>query len=173
MAVDDGTSIGDDLAWVESCFINDSSALDSGWNALRDALIEPEPVNVHDMLSDEGDETDDGLGLSGVNDSGDDFWATHNKGDVFLPTYRGEFQSCESEMDHQWDDPSLPLEEIFKTWDLDVPAVEEEVGLAEQLNKVLGDGSTPTRGDVLPEWDSSYDEFFDEIISGIADLSLS
>lgn len=222
----------EDLAWVDSCLVKDAEVSDSGWNALKDALLEivsSEPgslsysaagsgssretdIMIHTpskvaetaqfpvLNDDDGvvpilveSETnsdsypinqDNGISVS-QNFPGDDVTETF-VGDPFLPSYT---EGKEIYKDDQKDsetigsghdlDPSAvelePLpEDIFKVWDLGVSAKEEE--LFTQLNNTLSETSfqfTPSASDDSGTWKDLKDDSLNNLIAGIADLSLN
>ncbi|XP_031271711.1 uncharacterized protein LOC116130101 [Pistacia vera] len=125
-----------------------------------------------------------GISLSPVF-QGDDATETF-VGDPFLPSYKEgreiykdgkrESETIGSGLDL---DPSAvelePLsEDIFKVWDLGVSAEEEE--LFTQLNKALSENtfqSTSSAFDDSGSWKDLKDDSLDNLIAGIADLSLN
>ncbi|KAI3447994.1 hypothetical protein Pfo_004659 [Paulownia fortunei] len=203
----------EDVAWADSCLTKDPEVLDSGWDSMKDALLETlstqsnssahekdkfsegpkmeifpsgeETGDVHNLVksdistadSSEGAEPSSGDQLT--YEKTDDFWSRHNMEDVFLPSY------SDSLIDLGTSDPEVDLvvqafqmdqstEDIFKVWDLDIPPEEDD--LIKQLKKALVESSlepTTSVSDHSEAWKGLNDESLDDIISGIADLSLS
>ncbi|XP_057966120.1 uncharacterized protein LOC131156440 isoform X2 [Malania oleifera] len=97
----------------------------------------------------------------------------------FLPNYKDkvpEIDNADQGLD--FDFPAYEVEpsseNIFKVWDLGIP--EEEVELLVQLKKALpenGFQSIPWTLDAPGAWKESNDEPVDNLIAGIADLSLN
>ena len=66
-----------------------------------------------------------------------------------------------------------PFEDIFRVWDLDVPAEDGE--LVKQLNKALTESSIESIPSTLNDsgqWKDLEEESVDNLIAGISDLSL-
>ncbi|CAJ1978577.1 unnamed protein product [Sphenostylis stenocarpa] len=64
-------------------------------------------------------------------------------------------------------------ENIFKIWDFDIPS--EEGDLVKQLEKALSENSfqtVPSSFDDSVKWKDTKDNSFDDLVAGIADLSL-
>lgn len=67
----------------------------------------------------------------------------------------------------------LSSAEIFKVWDLDVP--DEEDNFAKELNKALAGSSiqpSPSQLESSIAWNDSKDDILENLVAGIADLSL-
>ncbi|KAK4424103.1 hypothetical protein Salat_1603700 [Sesamum alatum] len=115
-----------------------------------------------------------------TNEKTDDFWSRHNMEDVFLPTYSESFSNVETsdtneDLFVQELQMDLSTDDIFKVWDLNV-SPEEDDNLTKQLHKALEQSSseaTTSVSDHSEAWKGSHDESVDDLISGIADLSLS
>lgn len=102
--------------------------------------------------------------------------------DPFLPTY-SEDQSVELPVDSSLeslsvDDIESSTDDIFKVWDLNIPA--EELDFVEPLKKALQEAKDPKIDPTFDEAEhqisipvSDKDKSFDQIISGFADLSLN
>ncbi|XP_048336738.1 uncharacterized protein LOC107426603 isoform X1 [Ziziphus jujuba] len=107
-----------------------------------------------------------------------DFQSLAFVGNPFLPTYSDGMK--ESETTELGTDSSSSLydtepttDDIFRVWDLDVPAEEDE--LAKQLKKALEESSHLSKSSTLDEsvtWKDHREESIDDVITGIADLSL-
>ncbi|KAG8368177.1 hypothetical protein BUALT_Bualt15G0017900 [Buddleja alternifolia] len=203
----------EDVAWADSCLTKDPDSLDSGWNSLKDALLQTLTVE-HDSSAHEKDnsvelakteifsstETDNiknsnktearivtnGEGAEQNSDDNsnhentDDFWSKHSMENVFLPTYNEESRdigALDPEMDFVFQEFELEqsTEDIFKIWDLDIPPEEDD--LIKQLNKALAENSsestTPVPDDSSKAWKGLKDVSLGDLISGMADLSLS
>ncbi|CAM8904365.1 unnamed protein product [Rhodiola kirilowii] len=114
-------------------------------------------------------------------------------GNAFLPTYKegvNESRTVEDEDNLGFvldeDETELSVDEIFKVWELELPS--EESDFVTQLNKALKSvgfkSSNPfgTSYETFPlsaddvamaKWEDIKDESLDNLIAGIADLSLS
>ncbi|XP_073045698.1 uncharacterized protein [Primulina eburnea] len=114
---------------------------------------------------------------SGNNTGG--FWSRHNLDDVFLPTYKenlGQLGTSDPEVDMVLQTFKLdePKDDIFKTWDLDIPPEEDD--LIKQLNEALAGSSLDPNSSVSDEfkaWKSLKDPLLEDLISEINELSLS
>ncbi|KAL3644377.1 hypothetical protein CASFOL_012309 [Castilleja foliolosa] len=139
----------EDKDWADSCFA------ESSWDSLKDALLEtlntqntPSPYMVDD--STEGPETG-----------------------IFSEMDRDDVRNLSVELEQS-------KEDIFKIWDLEIPD-EEDIGLIKQLNKALVESSldpvlsvSDVDDDDSKAWKQlEKDESLDDLITGIADLSLS
>ncbi|XWS40105.1 hypothetical protein CRYUN_Cryun18bG0111400 [Craigia yunnanensis] len=103
------------------------------------------------------------------------------RGDPFLPTYkedesRGEAIDLGLELSLSVAETNSPTVDIFRVWDLDIPAEEDD--LIKQLNKAIAETETsfqsmPSVFDDSTAWKDLKDEPVDNLIAGIADLSLS
>lgn len=110
----------------------------------------------------------------------DDFWSRYNERDVFRPTYNEclrDLGNSDSELDV---DPSsfqsfqLHEDDVFKIWDLGIPPMEDE--FMKQLDKALSGNSVESTPSIpYPSKPSQglNNESLDDLILGIADLSLS
>ncbi|KAL2469330.1 uncharacterized protein Fot_50906 [Forsythia ovata] len=109
----------------------------------------------------------------------DDFWSENDMKNVFLPTYNENskdlgISNTEVDLIFQESELEQSTEDIFKVWDLDIPPEEDE--LIEQLNKALAESTlepTPSVPDDSEQWKRLKDESLDDLISGIAYLSLN
>lgn len=114
-------------------------------------------------------------------ENADDFWSSHKMEDVFLPTYNENMRDLgvsDPELDFIFQEYKLELstEDIFKTWDLDIPPEEDDDDTMKQLTKALAENSSePTISvpDDSKAWKELQDESLDDLITGIADLKLS
>lgn len=101
------------------------------------------------------------------------------EGNPFLPTYMEglkEIKGIESKLGlgSSTYEMEPSTEDIFRVWDLDIPAEEDE--LDKQLNKVLAEGSfesIPSTSNDSSAWKYLEEEPLDNLIAGMADLSLS
>lgn len=101
--------------------------------------------------------------------------------DAFLPHYKeDDDQRMSKPVDSGFEmgfpayemEPST--EDIFKVWDLGIPSEEDE--LVKQLNNALSESSIqsmPSVSDDSGAWKNLKDESLDNLIAGIADLSLN
>ncbi|GFP85936.1 hypothetical protein PHJA_000737400 [Phtheirospermum japonicum] len=172
----------EDEDWADSCFTIDPNMLDSGWNSLKDALLEtlntennPSPYMVDDSTEGPKTEifskvdTDDGRAEKPTSDgrlnpeNSDDFWSSHRMEDVFLPTYNENSRGLDPEVDFVFQSVELErsTEDIFKIWDLDIPSESDPISL-------VSDDDDDSKACKLED-----DELLDDLISGIADLALS
>ncbi|KAA8536045.1 hypothetical protein F0562_028523 [Nyssa sinensis] len=98
----------------------------------------------------------------------------------FLPNYNEDRKQIEN-ADSGVDLGGFPIfvmepstDNIFRVWDLDIPAEEDE--LIKQLNKVLAESSLQPRPSTFDDsgvWKDLKEKSLDDLISGIADLSLN
>lgn len=208
----------EDIAWVNSCLIENPEDSDS-WASLKDALLEivssdfrsfyssaavsdglPEGADVEILPSFEEAETvqfqgetlDDLVLINRKTERYSDHLprkfknnslrrkSLTLKGNPFLPTYTEgmkESESTEPKLDLGTSaygmDPST--EDIFRVWDLDIPAEEDELG--KQLNKAaLTESSFKPTPSTLTDIEVSTDfeeAFHDHLVSGMANLSLN
>lgn len=99
-----------------------------------------------------------------------------NLENVFLPSYIEEQQreTENSDFSYLGDEVEPSTDDIFKVWDLEIPAEEDE--LIQQLNKALRDNrslpSQPASLDDLGEWKDLKGELLDDLVLGIAYMSL-
>lgn len=109
----------------------------------------------------------------------DPFWSKHKMEDIFLPTYDENLKDLglsDSEVDFVFQEFKLQqsTEDIFKIWDFD--SAPEENDLIKQLNKALAGNAVepaPPFSDDSEAWRGLQDGSVDDLVSGIADLSLS
>ena len=101
------------------------------------------------------------------------------EGNPFLPTYMEglkEIKGIESKLGlgSSTYEMEPSTEDIFRVWDLDIPAEEDELDI--QLNKVLAEGSfesIPSTSNDSSAWKDLEEEPLDNLIAGMADLSLN
>lgn len=134
------------------------------------------PVSIADT-SDRAEPSGD----ASFNKDADGFWSKHKMQDVFLPTYDESLKDLglsdpEPEVDFVFQEFKLELstDDIFKTWDFDIPS--EENDLIKQLNKALAGNPlqpTPPFSDDSEAWKGLQDRSVDDLISGLTDLTLS
>ena len=138
---------------------------------------ELEPSNVDDMvLSNEEEKTKgDDLSIKLKNNTLQSLTFERNP---FLPTYTEglkESGRTESMLDlgSSAYDVEPSTEDIFRVWDLDIPAEDGE--LVKQLNKALTDNSFESIPSTLNDsgaWKDLEEQSVDNLIAGISDLSL-
>ena len=138
---------------------------------------ELEPSNVDDMvLSNEEEKTKgDDLSIKLKNNTLQSLTFERNP---FLPTYTEglkESGRTESMLDlgSSAYDVEPSTEDIFRVWDLDIPAEDGE--LVKQLNKALTDNSFESIPSTLNDsgaWKDLEEQLVDNLIAGISDLSL-
>ena len=138
---------------------------------------ELEPSNVEDMvLSNEEEKTKgDDLSIKLKNNTLQSLTFERNP---FLPTYTEglkESGRTESMLDlgSSAYDVEPSTEDIFRVWDLDIPAEDGE--LVKQLNKALTDNSFESIPSTLNDsgaWKDLEEQSVDNLIAGISDLSL-
>ncbi|XVF45376.1 hypothetical protein PTKIN_Ptkin02bG0201000 [Pterospermum kingtungense] len=103
------------------------------------------------------------------------------QGDPFLPTYTEDDRQDDAidlglQLSFSADETNSSTVDIFRVWDLDIPAEEDD--LIKQLNKAIADTETsyqsmPPAFDDSTAWKDLKDEPLDSLIAGIADLSLN
>ncbi|KAK8658487.1 hypothetical protein V6N13_036693 [Hibiscus sabdariffa] len=174
-----GENLSDeDLAWVNSCLVSDTEILESHWTSFKDVLLEiivngDNEANVGNIPI---------IKRTGTKqqylqeDSSETF-----RGDPFRPTYKEEerkddvvdlgIQSILSA-----EEINSSTVDIFRVWDLDIP--DEEDDLIKELNKFAAKAtpsfeSMPLAFEGSRAWKDLEDEPLDNIIAGIADLSLN
>ncbi|KAK4378200.1 hypothetical protein RND71_000062 [Anisodus tanguticus] len=195
-----GTPSPEDVAWADSCLINDLSILEHGMDSFKHALPNTSTIFSAEMRDDSPQEsrifsTIEETGISGIlddticdvspineqewhttrhqinNKDADSFWSRIiNSEDDFFSTYNEDLRLVETS-NSEVDLENLD-EYIFKVWEFDIPDEEDE--LVKQLNKALA-GSSP---DSTPSASENLgvlldDKLLDDIISGLGDLSLS
>ncbi|KAK7405227.1 hypothetical protein VNO78_06426 [Psophocarpus tetragonolobus] len=97
----------------------------------------------------------------------------------FLSTYNEDLKESETiEFGLYLDSSSYDMEHladnIFKVWDLDIPSEEGE--LVKQLDKALSEDSlqtVPSSFDDSMKWKDMKESSLDDLVAGIADLSLN
>lgn len=101
------------------------------------------------------------------------------QGNPFLPTYNEDLKENDTtDLGIELNSPSYEVEHasenIFKIWDLDIPT--EEVELVKQLDKALSEksfGTVSSSFDDSGKWKNLKEGSVDDLIAGIADLSLN
>ncbi|XVE93728.1 hypothetical protein REPUB_Repub01dG0219100 [Reevesia pubescens] len=103
------------------------------------------------------------------------------RGDPFLPTYnederKGEAIDIGLQLSSSADEMNSSTVDIFRVWDLEIPAEEDD--LIKLLNKAVAETETsfesmPSAFDDSTVWKYLKDEPLDNLIAGIADLSLN
>ncbi|KAE9616986.1 hypothetical protein Lalb_Chr03g0030591 [Lupinus albus] len=203
----------EDLAWVDSCLIEDSNFSETAWIPLKDALLEvissqPQPfstdredieilqekiesVNLglnqepstHDVVnSSEASSTYNDNPLSIAVQMSDDEIPEPSftfMGNPFLPTYNEDLKENDTidvglDLDSTTYELEQASENIFKTWDLNI--LTEEDDLVKQLDKVLSEnsfGAVSSSFDDSGKWNDLKEASVDDLIAGIADLSLN
>lgn len=175
----------EDASWADSCLIKDLEESDTSWNSMKEALKEaldpqtdaPPQLDVPplEISSSSWDEPSDG--------KTDDFWSRYDAKDIFLPTYNESLRDLGS----LYPDTDISItdfqaqgqaeDDIFKVWDLGVPPEEEEGDFVKQLNKAF-EVSPLQPTDSVPDHSMALEGSrnsgsIDDLVSGIADLSLS
>ncbi|KAL1554345.1 hypothetical protein AAHA92_14912 [Salvia divinorum] len=136
--------------------------------------LETTPLSIADT-SDRAEASGDEISNHEDVDS-DPFWSKHKMEEVFLPTYDENLKDLglsDPEVDFVFQESKLQqsTEEIFVIWDFD--STPEENDIVKQLNKALAGNPAPPFLDDSESWIGLQDRSVDDIISGIADLSLS
>ncbi|KAK2978286.1 hypothetical protein RJ640_017137 [Escallonia rubra] len=140
-------------------------------------LTDQEEGNVDDIFRNQeaaAKSSDDHL-----SDEKETSWSRSNLENVFLPTYREDQRETEgSDAEGDWGFQSSVVEpsteDIFKVWDLKIPAEEDE--LFEQLKKAFSESHsqpTPPTSDDSGVWKGPKEHSLDDLISGFTDLSLN
>ncbi|KAL0348450.1 UNVERIFIED_CONTAM: hypothetical protein Sangu_1072800 [Sesamum angustifolium] len=166
----------EDVAWADSCLTKDPEVLDNGWDSMKEALLETLSVQ-HDSSAHEEDkfseqpkmETSSSIELTDdINNS--------SKPDVSTTASNGKQNQAAEDLFVQELQLDLSTEDIFKVWDLNIPP-EDDDDLTKRLHKALEQNSsepTTSVSDHSKAWKGlNGDESLDDLISGIADLSLS
>lgn len=164
-------------AWVDSCLTKEpEEEFGSGWSYLKEALLEVD-------VSSPSKETGSSLSESVVNhqktSEDSSWWSTYDvdTSNIFLPTYDESLRgivTSDPEMDSY-----VPVneDEIFKVWDLDVPAMEYDDGFVKELKKALAescvDTMVPPESAPTVEDRVNHRESMDGLVSAIAGLSLN
>ncbi|XP_043709886.1 uncharacterized protein LOC122658825 isoform X2 [Telopea speciosissima] len=191
----------EDAAWVDSCLVYDPELSNSGWDALKDALLDI--VNYQSNSHFETMETENGslsretpgelLPMIEDEEAGTAPYLEGNDDDLLrasekveTATYRSYLRSdfllnphdpgenCNTDVGiDSWFTNEIHSSsgDIFKVWDLDTPTEEDE--LVKQLKEALAESSPLS---ILSAPDvrgtDSNDEALDDLVAGIADLSL-
>ncbi|XP_042492998.1 uncharacterized protein LOC122072678 isoform X2 [Macadamia integrifolia] len=207
----------EDVAWVDSCLVNDPELFDSDWDALKDALLDivnsqsnshietleaengshsretsgellpmneddeagsasyPEGTGVYLVPSIEEtknaqfpDVTDDDL-VPDSEKAETARYCSYVRSDFLNPHDAGENGDDGVDLwsTNEFDSSSG---DIFKVWDLDTPTEEDE--LVKQLKKALTESSLRATPSTPDGGTDSNEEALDDLIAGIADLSL-
>lgn len=113
-----------------------------------------------------------------INENNNISMSTFNLNNVFLPTYNEKLRDLGTKESEVFKFPGLVTEhstgDIFKVWNLEMPPEEDE--FVKQLKKAISESSlelTPSGSDESKCLKGLEDENIDDIISGIADLSLN
>lgn len=146
----------EDVAWADSCLTKDADILDSGWNSMKDALLETlsaqhdtsaherdefsEPKmeifssiavksGISTVVSSKGAQTSRGDQLSRAKT--DDFWSRHGIEYAFVPSYNNSLKDLGiSDLDLGLVVQAFQLdqstEDIFRIWDLGIPREEDD-----------------------------------------------
>lgn len=138
---------------------------------------ELEPSNVDDMVLGDEEATTKGDDLP-IKLKSNTLQSITFEGNPFLPTYtEGLKESGRTESMLDLDSSAYGVEpsteDIFRVWDLDVPAEDGE--LVKQLNKALTESSIESIPSTLNDsgqWKDLEEESVDNLIAGISDLSL-
>ncbi|XP_041998929.1 uncharacterized protein LOC121748562 [Salvia splendens] len=135
--------------------------------------LETNPLSIADT-NDLTEASGDGISKREDVDA-DPFWSKHKMEEVFLPTYDENLKDLglsDPEVEFVFQESKLQQssEDIFVIWDFD--STTEENDIVKQLNKALAGNPAPLLDD-SESWIGLQDGAVDDIISGIADLSLS
>ncbi|XP_076900074.1 uncharacterized protein LOC143554103 [Bidens hawaiensis] len=172
----------EDLAWADSCLIQDPEISEKNMDSLKEALLQildqhseihglpndqTAPENLHSVMEEEV--TSHAAGKSVDQDVEQESYDVLSilKKQPFLPNYHDEMMNFQFPNDGDDDmgflvsefvEP-LPDEDIFKVWDLDIPVEddEDELDIDKQLKKALS---------------SNADDAVDSLVESIADLSI-
>lgn len=192
-----------DVAWADSCLITDEISENGWkpWNYQQDALImilgsksDSSAAKLEDfspysrevgasqildartddvLMSDE--EAESFSGDQVVDDNTTISRSRFNLKNVFLPTYNEKLRDLGTKGFEDFKFRGLMTEEstgdIFKVWNLDVPAEEDEFD--RQLNKAVSESFLEPTPSVSDDSECLKGGYIDDIISGIADLSLN
>ncbi|KAI3728875.1 hypothetical protein L6452_17520 [Arctium lappa] len=183
------TLSAEDLAWADSCLIEDPEISETNMDSLKEALLDifgilgPSANERHDSNDVTDPENFPAVVEEGTSDTADTSMDEHPEDEIpdmlsslkqpFLPNYNDEMMNVQySDSDADDDDAGFtfsdfvmepPSGDIFKVWDLDIPV--EEDGLVKQLKEALssnaGNGIKGLKVESL-----------DSLVEGIADLSL-
>ncbi|KAK1322751.1 hypothetical protein QJS10_CPA02g01614 [Acorus calamus] len=158
----------EDEAWVDSCLAQDAELSDETWNSLKEALLDIISSQTTVAPNNEPSPAD-GDAMSEGNDNPALIEEEHEETNVALRHIKDDF------IPHSEDDtgPMSDIgstENIFRVWDLEIPA-EEEDELVKQLNKALGETSTDAPAPKLGDRSTSQYKI-DDLVDGLADLSL-
>ncbi|KAK1422928.1 hypothetical protein QVD17_18218 [Tagetes erecta] len=181
----------EDLAWADSCLIQDPEISETNMDSLKEALlhildqhceIHSPPANEQGNLNDETDPDNSYSEMHTAEESVDQELEQENydaisilKKQPFLPNFNDEmmnvqysdddddvgFVASESVMEPQSD------EDIFKVWDLETRAEEDE--LDKQLKEALSSNADDTRARKMK---GLKVESLDSLVESIADLSI-
>ncbi|XP_024995131.1 uncharacterized protein LOC112528346 [Cynara cardunculus var. scolymus] len=177
----------EDLAWADSCLIEDPEISETNMDSLKEALLDilgilgPSANERHDSNDATDPENFPVVIEEGTSDTTDTNMDEHPEDEIpdmlsslkqpFLPNYNDEMMNVQySDSDHDDDDDDdagfvmePPSGDIFKVWDLDIPV--EEDGLVKQLKDALSsNAATGIKGLKV--------ESLDSLVESIADLSL-
>ncbi|CDO96992.1 unnamed protein product [Coffea canephora] len=193
----------EDVAWADSCLIKDEisengcnshqdtliTRLGSKSNSSTAIWEDISPYDTDMETSQILDARVDDISLSDLeaqNFSGDRLidennnisMSTFNLNNVFLPTYNEKLRDLGTKESEDFKFPGLVPEQltgdIFKVWNLEMPTEEDE--FVKQLKKAISESSlelTPPVSDEAERLKRLEDGDIDDIISGIADLSLN
>ncbi|OIW08258.1 hypothetical protein TanjilG_15219 [Lupinus angustifolius] len=199
----------EDLAWADSCLIEDSSFSETDWVPLKDALLEvissqPQPFSTDrediEILQEKIESVNLGLNQESSTHDSSEASSTYNfnpisvavqmsddenpepsltfMGNPFLPTYNEDLKENDTidvglDLDSSTYELEHASESIFKIWDLNIPTEEDD--LVKQLDKVLSENSfesVSSSFDDSGKWKELKEVSVDDLIAGIADLSL-
>ncbi|KAL7608705.1 uncharacterized protein LOC111904335 [Lactuca sativa] len=185
----------EDLAWVNSCLIEEPEISKTNIDSLKEALLsildhhseifspyenELELDNSNDIIDPENspsptEEVTDANGDSGDDESCDVLSPLNHP---FLPNFNDEMMKIEYSDSDSGSDSDLGFrvselvmepesEDIFKVWELDIPVEEDE--LVKELKEALSENDATSR---VPRMKSLKIESLDSLVESIADLSL-
>ncbi|XP_076942459.1 uncharacterized protein LOC143612332 [Bidens hawaiensis] len=179
---DQGTLSAEDLAWADSCLIQDPEITETNMDSLKEALLQilDQHSEIHDLPNDQTapenahSATEEEVTSHAAENSVDQDLEQESydvlsilKKQPFLPNYHDEMMNFQFPDDSDDDMVFLvsefvePLsdEDIFKVWDLDIPVEEDEdeLDIDKQLKKALS---------------SDADDTVDSLVESIAELSI-
>ncbi|CAL0303779.1 unnamed protein product [Lupinus luteus] len=200
----------EDLAWADSCLIEDSNFSETDWVPLKDALLEvissqPQPFSTDrediEILQERIGSVNLGLNQESSTHDSSEASSTYSvnpvsvpvqmsddenpepcstfMGNPFLPTYNEDLKENDTidaglDLDLSTYELENASENIFRIWDLNIRTEEDD--LVKQLDKVLSGNSfeaVSSSFDDSRKWKDLKEVSVDDLIAGIADLSLN
>ncbi|KAI3824773.1 hypothetical protein L1987_06244 [Smallanthus sonchifolius] len=193
---DQDTLSAEDLAWADSCLIEDPEISETNMDSLNEALLyildqhseihgasaneqansndKIDPENSHLVIEEVTSHTAEKSVDQDVKQESHDAISILKK-QPFLPNFNDDMMNIQYSDDD--DDAGFVLsefvteprsdEDIFKVWDLDIPVEEDE--LDKQLKEALSSDADNTRA---PKMKGLKMESLDSLVESIADLSI-